>query len=121
MSQLVMPQLRSTNWERTRAFYVDGMGFRVDWTHQFEPGLPTFAGVSLDGRELFLTEHTGDCEPGGAAYIILDDIDTFYARIKSKVPVCEPPEDAPWGTREMMVIDPDGNRLRFANQQNPER
>jgi uncharacterized glyoxalase superfamily protein PhnB len=29
----------------------------------------------------------------------------------------EPPEEAPWGVREMMVVDPDGNRLRFANPQ----
>jgi uncharacterized glyoxalase superfamily protein PhnB len=27
----------------------------------------------------------------------------------------EPPEDTPWQTREMNIIDPDGNRLRFAN------
>lgn len=115
-TQFVTPQLRSTNWRRTRAFYVDGLGFTVKWTHQFAPGLPTFAEVVLDGRALFLTEHTGDCEPGGAAYIILPDIDAFYSSIRGRgVPVAEPPEDAPWGTREMLVVDPDGNRLRFAN------
>ena len=116
MSQLVTPQLRSTNWDRTKAFYVDGLGFQIDWQHQFEPGLPIFAGVSLDGRALFLTEHTGDCEPGGAAYIVVDDVDALYERIRTRVKVHEPPEEAPWGVREMLVIDPDGNRLRFANQ-----
>jgi len=117
MSQLVTPQLRATNRERTRAFYVDGLGFTVQWTHQFEPRLPVFGEVNLDGRSLFLTEHRGDCEVGGAAYIILDDVDAFYRTIAARgVPVLEPPEDAPWGVREMMVIDPDGNRLRFANR-----
>ena len=116
MAQLVTPQLRSTNWPRTRAFYVDGLGFRVEWQHQFDPGLPVFAALALDGRTLFLTEHTGDCEPGGAAYIVVDDVDALYAQIRSRVPVDEPPEEAPWGVREMLVIDPDGNRLRFANQ-----
>ena len=117
MAQLVTPQLRSTNWERTRAFYVDGLGFRVAWQHQFDTGLPIFAALELDGRTLFLTEHSGDCEPGGAAYILLDDVDAFYARIRGNVRVQEPPEEAPWGVREMMIIDPDGNRLRFANPQ----
>lgn len=116
MSQRVTPQLRSTDWQRTRAFYEDGLGFRVQWTHQFEPGFPVFAEVSRDGLSLFLTEHTGDCEVGGAAYIVLDDVDAFYREIRARgVPVCEPPEEAPWGTREMLVVDPDGNRLRFGN------
>ena len=120
MSQLVTPQLRSTNWERTRAFYVDGLGFTVGWTHQFEPGFPIFAEVTLDGRSLFLTEHAGDCEVGGAAYVIMDDVDAFYQAITVRgVRVLEPPEQAPWGVREMMVIDPDGNRLRFANLKKP--
>ena len=115
MSQLVTPQLRSTNWPRTKAFYADGLGFTVDWEHQFEPGLPTFASLTRDGRSLFLTEHTGDCQPGGAAYIVVDDVDTLHAEFKSRgVPIAEAPEDAPWGGREMSIIDPDGNRLRFA-------
>lgn len=118
MVQLVTPQLRSTNWARTKAFYVDGLGFAVEWEHQFAPTMPTFAQVTLDGRALFLTEHTGDCQPGGAAYIVLDDIDAFYAIIRTRgVSVDDPPQDAPWGIREMSVLDPDGNRLRFANAQ----
>ena len=118
MVQLVTPQLRSTNWIRTKAFYVDGLGFAIDWAHQFAPGMPTFAQVTLDGRSLFLSEHSGDCEPGGAAYIVLDDVDRFYTDIKARgVRVDDPPQDAPWGVREMSLIDPDGNRLRFANPQ----
>jgi len=117
MTQLVTPQLRSTNWERSKQFYVDGLGFEVKWEHTFEPGFPVFAEVNLDGRGLFITEHRDDCQVGGAAYIILDDIDVFYQRIASRgVHVHEPPEEAPWGVREMLVVDPDGNRLRFANQ-----
>jgi uncharacterized glyoxalase superfamily protein PhnB len=30
------------------------------------------------------------------------------------VAVTRPPEDTTWGTREMLLTDPDGNRLRFA-------
>ena len=116
MAQLVTPQLRSTNWTRTKAFYVDALGFAADWEHQFAPGMPTFAQVTLDGRSLFLSEHAEDCQPGGAAYIVLDDIDVFYATITARgVRVDDPPQDAPWGVREMSLIDPDGNRLRFAN------
>lgn len=121
MTQLVTPQLRSTNWERTRKFYEDGLGFRVRWTHQFEPHFPVFAEVARGPLALFLTEHAGDCEVGGAAYLIVDDVDAYYAELSARgVVVREPPEDSPWGTREMLVVDPDGNRLRFANPK-PER
>ncbi len=46
MHQRVTPQLRSTNWAKTRTFYEDGLGFRVQWEHRFEPGFPVFAQVS---------------------------------------------------------------------------
>jgi catechol 2,3-dioxygenase-like lactoylglutathione lyase family enzyme len=122
MRQRVTPQLRSTDWARTRAFYESGLGFRVMWEHRFEPGFPVFAEVSRDGLSLFLTEHTGDCQVGGAAYIVVDDLDELYREIVAKgVPVAEAPEEAPWGTREMSVIDPDGNRLRFAEEKAEER
>ena len=115
MAQRVTPQLRSTNWERTRAFYVDRLGFEVMWTHQFQPGFPVFAEVSRDSLSLFLTEHAGDCQVGGAAYIIMDDIDAYYREIVARrVSVDDLPQDPPWGGREMSLLDPDGNRLRFA-------
>jgi catechol 2,3-dioxygenase-like lactoylglutathione lyase family enzyme len=118
MNQRVTPQLRMTNWDRSRKFYVDGLGFTVDWEHRFEPGFPVFTQITRDGLSLFLTEHTGDCKPGGAAYIILDDVDAYFREITARgIQPAEAPEDAPWGTREMLVIDPDDNRLRFATQQ----
>ena len=116
MAQRVIPQLRMTDWQRTRAFYEQGLGFQVQWEHRFAPGLPVFTEVKRDGLSLFLTEHSGDCQVGGAAYIVLDDVDAFYREITGRgVKVLEPPEEAPWGVREMLVVDPDGNRLRFAN------
>ena len=40
--QRVMPTLRITRYAQSRAFYVDGLGFRVDWEHRFEPHFPVF-------------------------------------------------------------------------------
>ena len=117
MDQRVFPQLRMTNWERTRALYVDGLGFAVDWEHRFEPGLPVFAQLTRDGLSLFLSEHAGDCQVGGAAYFVVDDVNALFEEIRVRgIQPAEPPEDTPWHTREMTVIDPDGNRLRFATR-----
>lgn len=47
--------------------------------------------------------------------MVVDDVDALYAAFRERgARVAEPPEDSPWNTREMLVIDPDGNRLRFA-------
>jgi catechol 2,3-dioxygenase-like lactoylglutathione lyase family enzyme len=116
MEQRVFPQLRMTDWERTRRFYVDGLGFGVDWEHRYEPGFPVFAQVTRDGRSLFLTEHAGDCQVGGAAYLVVNDVDALFEEIRGRGIIhAQPPQDAPWGVREMEVRDPDGNTLRFAN------
>lgn len=115
MRQRVFPQLRMTNWKHTRAFYVDGLGFKVDWEHQFEPGLPVFASLTRDGLSLFLTEHTGDCQPGGAAYLVVDDVDALFREISRRgITPAELPGETEWRAREMTVVDPDGNRLRFS-------
>ena len=116
MSQRVFPQLRMTNWKRTRQFYADGLGFVVDWEHRFEPGFPVFAQLTREGLSLFLTEHSGDCQVGGAAYFVVDNVDALHREIRDRgIQPPEPPADTPWGTREMTIVDPDGNRLRFAN------
>ena len=73
-----------TNWKRSRAFYVDGLGFSVDWEHRFEPGFPVFAQLTRNGLSLFLTEHAGDCQVGGAAYFVFDDVDGFYGEISGR-------------------------------------
>jgi catechol 2,3-dioxygenase-like lactoylglutathione lyase family enzyme len=106
-----------TNWKRTRAFYVDGLGFTVDWEHRFEPGFPVFAQVTRDGLSLFLSEHKGDCEVGGAAYFLVDDVDEFFQEISRRgVTPRESPADTEWNAREMTVVDPDGNKLRFSTR-----
>lgn len=116
MQQTVIPQLRITNAERSLAFYVDGLGFKVDWKHQFEPGFPLFFQITREGQTIFLTEHTGDCEVGGAVYFHVPDAGTCYAEFqKNGIVATTEPQNTPWGTCEFMLTDPDGNKLRFAN------
>ena len=40
--QQVMPTLRITNYQTSKAFYVDGLGFQIDWEHRFRPDFPVF-------------------------------------------------------------------------------
>ena len=86
--------LRITDEARSKAFYVDGLGFRVDWEHRFEPRFPVFMQVSRDGMSIYLTEHTGDCEAGGLVHFYVPDVDAWYAEFLARgVVVKEPPNE----------------------------
>ena len=111
----VIPILRIFDEAKAREFYVDFLGFTVDWEHRFEPALPLYLQVSRDGCVLHLSEHHGDACPGAALRIACDDIDAFHAELTARQYGYARPgiEDAPWGTRELTVRDPFGNRLSF--------
>lgn len=83
--------------------------------HRFEPGLPLYMGVARDACALHLTEHHGDASPGAAARIEVSDLDAFHAELVAKTYRFARPsiETMPWGTRDMTVTDPFGNRLTF--------
>lgn len=116
----VVPQFRITDARRSLAFYVKGLGFTVDWEHRFKPGFPLFAQLTRAGQSIFLTEHPGDCEVGGAAYFVVPDVDACYEEfVAHGIVPTDPPADMPWGPREMVVTDPDRNRLRFASAITP--
>ena len=109
------PILRIFDEASTKAFYVDFLGFQVDWEHRFEPGLPLYLQVSRGGCILHLSEHYGDCCPGAAMRIQVDGIDALHAELTAKQFKYARPavEDTPWGTRDMSIKDPFGNRLTF--------
>ena len=63
------PILRIFDEVKAREFYVDFLGFTVDWEHRFEEGLPLYLQISKDDCVLHLSEHHGDCCPGSAMRI----------------------------------------------------
>lgn len=111
----VTPILRSFDEAKTREFYVDFLGFKVDWEHRFEDNLPLYMQVSKGGCVLHLTEHFGDCSPGAALRIQTDRLAEYHAELNAKQFKHARPgiENPPWGGSEMSIKDPSGNRLTF--------
>lgn len=115
--QRVMPTLRIADYARSKEFYVDGLGFQIDWEHRFEPHFPVFMQVSRDEMAFFLTEHKGDCSFGGLLHLYVPDVDAWHAEFVSRgVAVHEPPNQSLPGLRDMTIIDPDGNKLRICQR-----
>lgn len=113
-----VPILRSFDEAKTREFYLDWLGFTVDWEHRFEPGTPLYMQVSRDGVVLHISEHHGDATPGSQVRVEVTGLAEFHAeltekRYKNNRPGLETP---PWGGLEMTVIDGCGNRITFAQE-----
>jgi uncharacterized glyoxalase superfamily protein PhnB len=113
--QRVFPTLRILDAARARAFYVDKLGFGVDFEwHPFE-GAPAFLQVSRDGLAVYLSEHEGDGTPGSVVYLYVESVDDWHAELeRAGVEIEQAPRDQPWGNREMALRDPFGNQLRIA-------
>lgn len=112
-----IPILRIFDEAKAKEFYVEFLGFSVDWEHRFEPDMPLYFQVSRGECQLHLSEHHGDATPGSTIRIPVTDIDAFHAEISAKNYRYARPgiNDQPWG-REVVVGDPFGNRLIFWQQ-----
>ncbi len=111
------PILRIFDEAKAKEFYIDYLGFKIDWEHRFAPNLPLYLQISQDNCILHLTEHHGDCCPGAALRIQTTDIDAFHQQLQAKQYKYANPaiEDTSWNSRDLSVKDPFGNRLTFTN------
>ncbi|TJZ72988.1 glyoxalase superfamily protein [Chitiniphilus eburneus] len=116
-----IPLLRIFDIAKARAFYLDYLGFTLDWEHRFEPTLPLYMQVSRGAVTLHLTEHHGDCCPGAAVFIQTTGVEALHAELIARGYAFLRPgiEQAPWGARLLKLTDPFGNRLLF-NEPDPE-
>lgn len=111
--QRVVPALRITDYERSKAYYVETLGFTVDWEHRFESDSPVFMSIVRDGMQVYLTQHSGDCQVGGLVHFVILDVEAWYREFQERgARVAEAPNND-LGFRNMTVTDPDGNQLRF--------
>ena len=110
-----VPVLRVTETASAYPFYLDYLGFSLEWEHRFAPDSPVYAAVRLDGCRLHLSEHYGDGTPGGVCWIPVRDVEALHGRLVAQASRSSRPgidADAPGGPT-LEVIDPFGNVLRF--------
>jgi len=111
----ITPIFRIFDVEKAKEFYLDFLGFQVDWEHRFAPDMPLYFSVTRDQCTIHLSEHFGDACPGSAIRVEIDDVDSYQQLLLQKMYKNARPgvHDKPWGTREMYIGDPFGNRLHF--------
>lgn len=110
------PIFRIFDEAKAREFYLDFLGFKVDFEHRFGDHFPLYMGVSQDDCVLHLSEHHGDATPGSRVRIRVSDIELLAQRLAAKgykYAKPGPPQPQPWGEKELTIGDPFGNRLTF--------
>jgi predicted enzyme related to lactoylglutathione lyase len=112
-TQRVVPALRITNYERSKTFYLEQLAFRLEWEHRFGPNFPVFLSIARDGMQIYLSEHSGDCQVGGLVHFVIEDVHAWHREFTARgVQVTEAPNND-LGFVNMTITDPDGNQLRF--------
>ena len=113
--ECVVPILRVANLQASIDYYVNVLGFKVDW---HEPGI--MASVSRTRRGLMLCE--GDQgNPGTWVWIGAEDAAALYEEYRSNgAKVRHPPTNYAWAY-EMQISDLDENVLRFGSDSKPDQ
>jgi uncharacterized glyoxalase superfamily protein PhnB len=116
--QKIIPVLRMLDVSKAKEFYIDWLGFSVDWEHRFGENFPLYMQISGNGIVLHLSEHYGDCIPGAKVIIQLDELEKFHQQLTAKDYRYYKPgiEETEWGTKDMNLTDPFGNKLVFSKQ-----
>ena len=116
-----IPILRIFSVEKAKEFYVDFLGFVVDWERHFDDNSPAYMQLSRGDLILHLTEHYGDCCPGSTVFVWMTGIEEFHREIAGKNYKYLRPglETTFYDAKCVQVIDPFGNRIRFNEDLKP--
>lgn len=108
----IIPILNVRSLAASIRFYVDVLGFEVDWG---DGDASIMASVSRDGQAIMLCQGSQG-QPGTWIWIGVQDIEPLFELYRARgATFCQPPTNYPWAY-EMRIADPDGHMLRFGSE-----
>ena len=109
MLRKVMPELPMSDVIAGVVHYRDVLGFEVNYS-QHDIGV-----MDRDDMRLLLIARSARHTGIGSCAFYVTDADALHAELTARgANVQGPPVSKPWGLREFSVLDPEGNRLTFA-------
>lgn len=111
----VIPILCIFDEAKAREFYIDWLGFSVDWENRLSVNEPLYMQVSNAGMVFHLTAHHGDTTPGKRVYLEVEGLYATHEKLIKKNYAYNKPglETSFYEIWCMEVSDPFGNRLTF--------
>ena len=117
-----VPVLFVRDVDASAAFYRDSLGFEIDFVY----GTPSFYGAVSRGRAVLhlkfvhqpvLAAGPDDREGLISSFIVVEDVASLHEEfVAAGVTVTQPLTVQPWGWRDFIVADLDGNGLCFAER-----
>jgi len=112
--QAATPILDVASVEASIDHYTTKLGFTASWDWP-EGDDKTFAAVSNGAVTLFLAETEGTIHPTWVFFDVNSADHVHEAYVEAGATIVEAPNDKPWGSREFLATDLDGNVLRIAS------
>ena len=113
--QKVIPILRIFDYKKAIEFYIDWLGFKINWNHTFDDNTPIYLEIEKDGLIIHLSEHHGDGTPGTNVFVWCNGVEDFHQEIINKRYKYNNPglEKIFYGSLAVKVIDPFHNQIIF--------
>jgi len=106
--------------EETRRFYLDFLGYSIDWEHRFNTDItdsPLYMQISLGESVIHLDGHADEESPIAEVRVPVRDLEDFCEHLGSKDDDESKPEvvDPRYSGRltDMNLVDPSGNLIVF--------
>jgi catechol 2,3-dioxygenase-like lactoylglutathione lyase family enzyme len=108
-----IPIFRILDFEKAKEFYIEFLGFQIDWEHRFGQDEPVYMQVSKNDLILHLSENKRF--QTGVVFVEAKGIEEFHAELLNKKSNYPVPgiSRTNWNTKQMELEDPFGNLLRF--------
>lgn len=109
-----IPTLGINDYQTAINYYLDFLGFKIDWEHRFAPNDPVYMQVSKNGLILHLSENKR-FESKTIVFVETKNINEFYKEIAERNSSAKIQEIVvtDWQTMQLELEDPFGNLLRF--------
>lgn len=105
----IMPDIPLSNVPAGIAYYRDVLGFSINY-QQHDLGV-----MDRDSVRILLVARTPQHTGIGSCYVYIRDADALYEELLANgANIPAPPVSQPWGLREFYVLDPEENRIGFA-------
>jgi uncharacterized glyoxalase superfamily protein PhnB len=110
-----IPILRIFDYKKAIEFYIDWLGFKINWEHTFDDNTPVYLEIEKDGLIIHLSEHHGDGTPGTNVFVWCNGVEEFQKEIINKKYKYNKPglEKTFYGSLAVKVIDPFHNQIIF--------
>ena len=110
--ECAIPILNVRDFAAAMDYYVNNLGFSKKWDWGTPP---TFGAVKRGKVEIFFCEGSQG-RPGTWMSVFVENVDDLYREYQGRgARILNAPANMPWGTREMVVEDLDGHRLRMGS------